>query len=184
MSKLTIEEAISRVNKYCGYGDCDVDVIEAVISDNERAGATCAGECRECRADHLIKLLKSIDIESEPKASPLPDGVSWPRFEDGELVKFGDTVVGKGGNEIEVTNFLFGDYYFSLNRICYFNYGDLIKRGNKDTLEDIASDAKLSAQEYCFKHEIDLDNRFSPQEESEAVQRHLGERLQNLKEVE
>lgn len=43
--------------------------------------------CRECTAEMMKTVADRIDAERA-----LPEGVEWPRFEDGELVKIGDEV--------------------------------------------------------------------------------------------
>lgn len=43
--------------------------------------------CRECMAKMMTTIADRIDAERA-----LPEGIEWPRFEDGELVKMGDEV--------------------------------------------------------------------------------------------
>ena len=45
------------------------------------------GKCEKCRAKMMRAIADRIDAERA-----IPEGVEWPRFEDGELVKVGDTV--------------------------------------------------------------------------------------------
>ena len=52
--------------------------------------------CRECTADMMKTVADRIDAERA-----LPEGIEWPRFEDGELVKIGDEVE-YGGKALEV----------------------------------------------------------------------------------
>lgn len=47
--------------------------------------------CIDCEIDKMRAVADRIDAERE-----LPEGVEWPRFEDGELVKMGDEVEYKG----------------------------------------------------------------------------------------
>lgn len=47
--------------------------------------------CKECRVKVMRDIADRIDAERE-----LPEGVEWPRFEDGELVGFGDEVEFEG----------------------------------------------------------------------------------------
>ena len=55
----------------------------------ELFGFCCDGvdTCQECRTKELRVIADRIDAERA-----LPEGVEWPRFEDGELVKVGDEV--------------------------------------------------------------------------------------------
>lgn len=51
-------------------------------------GESCDGRrCADCYADLFERIAGRIEAERA-----LPDGIEWPRFEDGELVKVGDTV--------------------------------------------------------------------------------------------
>lgn len=55
-------------------------------------GESCYGRrCADCYADLFERIAGRIDAERA-----LPEGVEWPRFEDGELVKMGDEVEYKG----------------------------------------------------------------------------------------
>lgn len=49
------------------------------------------GSCADCEIDKMRAVADRIDAERA-----LPDGMEWPRFEDGELVKMGDEVEYKG----------------------------------------------------------------------------------------
>ena len=77
---------------------CSVDIIgnalgRAVVCDNAKS-------CFECEAEWFNALADMIEAEQVQAVSKalkgakpqLPEGVIWPRFEDGELVKFGDEV--------------------------------------------------------------------------------------------
>lgn len=55
-------------------------------------GIDCKEEtCRYCMVKMMTAIADRIDAERA-----LPDGMEWPRFEDGELVKMGDEVEYKG----------------------------------------------------------------------------------------
>lgn len=55
-------------------------------------GIVCKEEtCRSCMVKLMTAIADRIDAERA-----LPEGVEWPRFEDGELVKVGDEVEYKG----------------------------------------------------------------------------------------
>lgn len=54
----------------------------------EMFGIECDYEtCRSCMVKMMAAIADRIDAERE-----LPEGIEWPRFENGELVKVGDTV--------------------------------------------------------------------------------------------
>lgn len=55
-------------------------------------GESCDGSrCADCYADMFERIADRIDAERA-----LPEGMEWPRFEDGELVNVGDEVEYKG----------------------------------------------------------------------------------------
>lgn len=65
------------------------DTLHELHGDGER---DCRGRrCYECKIDALNKAADLVEAElNELKARALPDGVEWPRFEDGEPVRLGD----------------------------------------------------------------------------------------------
>ena len=64
--------------------------------------------CRECTAEMMTAVADRIDAERA-----LPEGVEWPRFEDGELVKIGDEVEFEG-EAAKVLDVAFSVVRFSL----------------------------------------------------------------------
>ena len=76
----------------------------------------------------------------ELKKSQLPEGIQWPRFEDGELVKFGDKV-GKGDAYMEspvdvIAFFADGDFeLFGCGNSIAFCKGVPVKRPEPEVLD-------------------------------------------------
>lgn len=72
--------------------ECKADELTC-IERAERFGIVCkhAVSCKECMIEMMTAIADRIDAERA-----LPEGVEWPRFEDGELVKIGDEVEYKG----------------------------------------------------------------------------------------
>lgn len=70
------------------------------------------GTCQECRVKTMRVIADRIDAERA-----LPEGIEWPRFEDGELVKVGDEVE-HGGKAWEVGAICFDreEWSMALNR--------------------------------------------------------------------
>ena len=64
--------------------------------------------CPECRVKMMRAIADRIDAERA-----LPEGIEWPRFEDGELVKIGDEVEFKG-EAAKVLDVAFSAARFSL----------------------------------------------------------------------
>ena len=85
----------------------------------------------------------------------MPEGMTWPRFEDGEPVNFGDIIDRNKYCEVDA-NFV----VLSLDGSCYgllsdydgelHEAGERIKRPEpkQDTLQDVIDDCKKSAYEY------------------------------------
>lgn len=61
-------------------------------SRNEVASGS--GKCPDCECDECLERSSAWfnDAANAIERSALPEGVEWPRFEDGEIVRFGDKV--------------------------------------------------------------------------------------------
>lgn len=64
--------------------------------------------CRDCISKMMTAIADRIDAERA-----LPEGIEWPRFEDGEMVKFGDEVEFEG-EAAKVLDVAFSVVRFSL----------------------------------------------------------------------
>lgn len=146
------------------------DSIERIREDAEKHYADywgCEGRrCSECRANGVHEdclTAKYIDLLDRAMRlmdeRQLPEGVEWPRFEDGELVGFGDYYVGCDGESHEVKGvFVRSDeqpfvMYVSdgVEPITVMT-GERVKRPEpEDTQEKIDADAEKSFCEY-FGH--------------------------------
>lgn len=82
----------------------------------------------------------------------LPEGIEWPRFEDGELVKFGDEFVNAKGNVNELSSIHFYDYDVDLNAGCLIEYGEPVKRPEPEVLDADGVPIKVGDTVY---HEVD-----------------------------
>lgn len=127
----------------------------------------CEGRrCDECRANGAHEdcvTAKYIDLLNRAMRlmdeRQLPEGVEWPRFEDGELVGFGDYYVGCDGVAHEVKGiFVYGDeqplimYVSDGVEPITVMPGERVKRPEPaDTQEKIDADAEKSFCEY-FGH--------------------------------
>ena len=69
---------------------------------------SCMASCRDCMIKMMTTIADRIDAERA-----LPEGVEWPRFEDGEMVKFGDEVEFEG-EAAKVLDVAFSVVRFSL----------------------------------------------------------------------
>ena len=90
--------------------ECEVDRMRSCTAIAEAFGIDCKHEksCRDCIARMMMNIADRIDAERA-----LPEGVEWPRFEDGEMVKFGDEVEFEG-EAAKVLDVAFSVVRFSL----------------------------------------------------------------------
>ncbi len=111
-----LEEAKSRHEQRC-------DRLKAHAWELER-------KCAE-RRETIEELGKTID-DMRPRL--MPEGMEWPRFEDGEPVRVGDEFMGKDGKTYTVKQIRFMGCYFSLYDFCdekpqfKADYGERVKR--------------------------------------------------------
>lgn len=92
--------------------------------------------CKECRVKMMKVVADRIDAERA-----LPEGIEWPRFEDGELVKIGDEVEFEG-ETMRVFSVAFNFNGWVLwcaresfdGRLCG-SYGELVKRPTPKVLD-------------------------------------------------
>lgn len=100
-------------------------------------------DCSTCRQQIANALADAIEAEKEHAVSKavrgakpqLPEGVIWPRFEDGELVKFGDDYVKKSGGVDELRHLSFYDDAVQLNCDDFIKYGEPVKRPEPEVLD-------------------------------------------------
>lgn len=91
--------------------------------------------CNKCRVKMMSAVADRIDAERA-----LPEGVEWPRFEDGELVKVGDTVGSDEPFTAEEVSFESERWLIkaSARSVCgYFHgaFGELVKRPSPKVLD-------------------------------------------------
>lgn len=105
-----------------------------------------AKEDRRSLADELRDVAGMIERERA-----LPQGVEWPRFDDGEPVRVGDAFAGFDGNERAVYRIVFGDGFVRIESedgaAIAIGYGERAKRP-ADTQERIDSDALKPGIDY------------------------------------
>ena len=104
---------------------------------DEKFGIECEGaKCSECYASLFENIADRIDAERA-----LPEGMEWPRFEDGELVRLSDEVEWDG-DVMRVGAFWFHREGWSLNVSCpgldgtfHGEYGERVKRPTPKVLD-------------------------------------------------
>lgn len=78
--------------------------------------------CKACRME-IVNALADM-IEAEQAERQLPEGIEWPRFEDGELVRIGDAFQHNGETK-EITRVLFYEtrtWLRAKTETCYREY--------------------------------------------------------------
>lgn len=72
--------------------ECEAGGMQSCLALAKMFGIDCKNEtCQGCMAKMMTAIADRIDAERA-----LPDGMEWPRFEDGELVKVGDELEFEG----------------------------------------------------------------------------------------
>lgn len=128
--------------------------------------------CAECARAALTTIANQIEAEqaelrekvelahalTKGAMHQLPEGVIWPRFEDGELVKFGD-VTGEerlqGGAVDSVTVERNGAFRLeSGKRFAWYCAGDTVKRPEPEVLDADGVPIKVGDTVYDSKYEF------------------------------
>lgn len=101
---------------------------------NRRTGRVCLQPIEA--ADRIREILKGA---AESKPTPLPEGIEWPRFEDGELVKIGDKFAHDGITDtVEQFTFrkagfwVYGNGYPAWE---FYSWGETVKRPEPEVLD-------------------------------------------------
>lgn len=100
-------------------------------------GESCDGRrCADCYADMFERIADRIDAERA-----LPNGMEWPRFEDGELLKMGDEVEFEGETmRVSFVSFYADGWSFHCEREGFDgrlsgSYGERVKRPAPEVLD-------------------------------------------------
>ena len=111
--------------------------------------------CEDCAAARTRAASALLD---EAEKQLMPEGMEWPRFEDGEPVSIGDRVQLRGGGSEELRQVHMGESGYSLYTETSdedHRYGTTVKRPEpEDTQERIDGDAKKGACTYFGWHGI------------------------------
>lgn len=137
-------EALKKLRKFSCAESCE-----------ERAGAV------GLRCDESVDCPRCLKATGEAASALLdevekrlmPEGMEWPRFEDGEPVRIGDAVESKFGTAFEVEYVEFcsdhANLYAPSEGLFSVEYGERVKRPEpEDTQERIDEDAGKTPCEY------------------------------------
>lgn len=127
----------------------DVNLAEDLVHNFRRNIAMMLGISCDGMAEDVYDAIKA-----ELDKRLMPPGMEWPRFEDGEKVRFGDRFDHtEGYSNILVDGFEFFDHggaVYQQNGICEpYCYGERVKRHTPpDTQERIDDDATMPPRQY------------------------------------
>ena len=111
--------------------ECGVSGTQSCLDIAEVFGIDCKHEktCRDCIAKMMTAIADRIDAERA-----LPDGMEWPRFEDGGLVRIGDELEFEGKTMLVCDATFYADGWAlwcdreDMSGRLYGKYGERVKR--------------------------------------------------------
>lgn len=122
-------ESVSRLNARIEELEAEIDLLQREVTATYQA----YDDMMRCKDEDIAELRKQIEV------AVLPEGVVWPRFEDGEPVGFGDLYVNADGNRSEVQYIGFKPNGFKVNKGQKRNewkaYGEPVKRPEPEVLD-------------------------------------------------
>lgn len=112
----TSRKAIARSDRYAEW----LDDIEAELF-GERIETFTHGD-HERQSERMGDILGALENGAERL---MPEGMEWPRFEDGEPVRPGDRLLDKGGDWFKAVSFVFTCDWWSVRGYQTEGFGDL-----------------------------------------------------------
>lgn len=118
--------------------ECGVSGTQSCTAIAKAFGIDCKHErtCRDCIAKMMTTIADRIDAERT-----LPEGMEWPRFEVGELVKAGDEVeYGEETMRVRSVTFVANGWSLRCERrgvdgVLYGSFGERVKRPAPEVLD-------------------------------------------------
>lgn len=114
-------------------------------------GIDCKEEtCRDCMIKMVTAIADRIDAERA-----LPDGMEWPRFEDGELVRIGDELEFEGKTMLVCDATFYADDWAlwcdreDMSGRLYGKYGERVKRPTPKVLDADGVPIEVGDTVYC-----------------------------------
>lgn len=119
-------------------GECGVSGTRSCTAIAEAFGIDCKHEktCRDCITKMMTAIADRIDAERA-----LPEGMEWPRFEDGGLVGIGDELEFEGKTMLVCDATFYADGWAlwcdreDMNGRLYGKYGERVKRPAPEVLD-------------------------------------------------
>lgn len=109
----------------------------------KRFGNECSRmkSCRNCMIKMMTAIADRIDADRIDAERALPDGIEWPRFEDGELVRIGDELEFEGKTMLVCDATFYADGWVfwcendGLDGRLIGSYGERVKRPAPEVLD-------------------------------------------------
>lgn len=119
-------------------GECGVSGTRSCIAIAEAFGIDCKHEriCRDCMTKMMTAIADRIDAERA-----LPDGMEWPRFDDGGLVRIGDELEFEGKTMLVCDATFYADGWAlwcdreDMSGSLYGKYGERVERPAPEVLD-------------------------------------------------
>ena len=132
--------------------ECGVSGTRSCLDIAEVFGIDCKHEktCRDCIAKMMTAIADRIDAERA-----LPEGVEWPRFEDGGLVRIGDELEFEGKTMLVCDATFYADGWAlwcdreDMSGRLYGKYGERVKRPAPKVLDADGVPIKVGDTVYC-----------------------------------
>lgn len=131
--------------------ECGVSGTRSCTAIAEAFGIDCKHEktCRDCMIKMMTAIADRIDAEHA-----LPDGMEWPRFEDGGLVRIGDELEFEGKTMLVCDATFYADDWAlwcdrkDMSGRLYGKYGERVKRPAPEVLDADGAPIKVGDTVY------------------------------------
>ena len=132
--------------------ECGVSGTRSCTAIAEAFGIDCKHKktCRDCITKMMTAIADRIDAERE-----LPEGMEWPRFEDGGLVRIGDELEFEGKTMLVCDATFYADGWAlwcdreDMSGRLYGRYGERVKRPAPKVLDADGAPIEVGDTVYC-----------------------------------
>ena len=132
--------------------ECDASGTRSCLDIAEVFGIDCKHEktCRDCITKMMTAIADRIDAERA-----LPEGVEWPRFKDGGLVRIGDELEFKGKTMLVCDATFYADGWAiwcdreDMSGKLYGKYGERVERPAPEVLDADGAPIEVGDTVYC-----------------------------------
>lgn len=123
----------------------------------KRFGNECSRmkSCRNCMIKMMTAIADRIDADRIDAERALPEGVEWPRFEDGGLVRIGDELEFEGKTMLVCDATFYADGWAlwcdreDMSGRLYGKYGERVKRPAPEVLDADGAPIEVGDTVYC-----------------------------------